>query len=886
MGNKTYKYKFSIIMSIYKTDKWLREALDSIIVQDIGFKENIQLILVNDGSPDDSESICLEYRARYPKNIVYVKKENGGLSSARNEGLRHRKGELVNFFDPDDILTPNTLSEVGIFFTTHQDTVDMVAIPLVFFEARQGLHPKYATFGERNRVINLEKEPHNFVLSSASVFYKTELFKSRNFDENILGEEDTIFNFSIFSENQKFGYVCENNVVYWYRRRLDGSSNVNSNEVNPKAYLSPIHLFETIPTKLRKTELYKQLILYELRSRLVGVRQGYFEDKKEYENTIDTYLLYIRKLTLEDIAKSKVIHNPHDRILFATLHSPAANLNLGPKGQLMLSGMDLGWKPGAYLKSVEIDPSGNVVIDVLSHDFGKSNQRLVLSDKEGKLIKAVWVKSTETPQSIKRGEFLLSKTQHYRFVLSSKHSVELRFVVKEGKKIVVSNVKVRKFKMSKFALDTKRVRDYHEGFYISAYGNVFKIQRTSVRLQQLSNVIMAFFVAKNGGGIRLRRLLSVGKKRFLVLADRPMIAGDNAEALFQYIQDHEPQLKRYTYYVLDKKSEDYKRLHKTGRVVAKGSLKHWYVFINAKLLICSHLANNFVAPFKQDDYKWYGDLLCHRYIWVQHGITYNDVSTAATKFHKGIKAVTIATTHELKEFIKPSYGYDHEDILETGFTRFDRLKDTSKRSKKRVITVMPTWRSYISNEILDSGLHKRVEGFRDTDYYQRFRSLLTDARLQRKLADKNIELQFVLHPGVMSHVNDFKVFENSHIKVLEPGDVVYKKIFSRTSLLITDYSSVFFDFAYLYKPVLFYQFDKDKFFTKHYKASDSFTYEKNAPGKIVYDHEKLIKEVLEYIQSEFTLQSTYRRRIDKLFIHHDLNNSKRLVASLRDKEYL
>ena len=63
------QFKFSIIVSIYNVEKYIKEAIDSLINQTIGFEENVQLILVNDGSTDNSEEICLNYEKNYPKNI-------------------------------------------------------------------------------------------------------------------------------------------------------------------------------------------------------------------------------------------------------------------------------------------------------------------------------------------------------------------------------------------------------------------------------------------------------------------------------------------------------------------------------------------------------------------------------------------------------------------------------------------------------------------------------------------------------------------------------------------------------------------------------------------------------------------------------------------------
>ena len=134
-----YKYKFSIISAVYNVEIYLSEAIESIISQTIGFK-NIQFILVDDGSPDNSGRICDEYAAKYPDNIFVVHKENGGAASARNAGLPLVQGKYVNFFDGDDKLTPDTLSLVWDFFEKHNSETDVVSIPLMFFDGQTGSH--------------------------------------------------------------------------------------------------------------------------------------------------------------------------------------------------------------------------------------------------------------------------------------------------------------------------------------------------------------------------------------------------------------------------------------------------------------------------------------------------------------------------------------------------------------------------------------------------------------------------------------------------------------------------------------------------------------------------------------------------------------------------
>lgn len=127
----TKEYKISVVTAVYNVEDYLEEMIDSIIAQNIGF-ENIQLILVDDGSPDKSGDICDQYAKQYPDNIVVIHKENGGVSSARNEGLRHVRGEYVNFTDADDILEFNTLEVMYDYLKENEKWIDLVAVKLKF----------------------------------------------------------------------------------------------------------------------------------------------------------------------------------------------------------------------------------------------------------------------------------------------------------------------------------------------------------------------------------------------------------------------------------------------------------------------------------------------------------------------------------------------------------------------------------------------------------------------------------------------------------------------------------------------------------------------------------------------------------------------------------
>ena len=117
--------KFSLIIPVYNTHDYLRKCLESIVMQKFD-KEKYEAIIINDGSTDNSEEIILEFKNKYPNIIKYIKKENGGVSSARNLGIKKSKGEYLFFVDSDDYLDLDILNRLEK--TLCNDEADVIRI--------------------------------------------------------------------------------------------------------------------------------------------------------------------------------------------------------------------------------------------------------------------------------------------------------------------------------------------------------------------------------------------------------------------------------------------------------------------------------------------------------------------------------------------------------------------------------------------------------------------------------------------------------------------------------------------------------------------------------------------------------------------------------------
>ena len=204
----------SIIVPIYKVEPYLRRCLDSIVNQTY---TNLEIILVDDGSPDGCPQICDEYAAK-DNRIVVIHKENGGLSDARNAGLDICKGEYISFVDSDDwvdekyieILLDLAIKEnADIAVGKHEKTTNNIASQTV-------LQSEYSSLNSIQAIENLfGKNSLTFTVSWGKI-YKRNLWKSLRFPKGKL-YEDAYLSHILYDLSKK---ICfSNNVIYYYFQR-------------------------------------------------------------------------------------------------------------------------------------------------------------------------------------------------------------------------------------------------------------------------------------------------------------------------------------------------------------------------------------------------------------------------------------------------------------------------------------------------------------------------------------------------------------------------------------------------------------------------------------------------------------------------------------------
>lgn len=364
------------------------------------------------------------------------------------------------------------------------------------------------------------------------------------------------------------------------------------------------------------------------------------------------------------------------------------------------------------------------------------------------------------------------------------------------------------------------------------------------------------------------------KNQIWIFSDRIDKADDNGEALFRYVMKNRPHGVE-AYFIIDGSSEDYRRLFPMGHIVKANSYKHQMLHAMADYIFTSQ-ANGFIEnPFGKGEI-YYRDLEHQaKVIFLQHGVTKDDQTGHFNRFNQDFYAFITSSPKETASLIELPYFYKAEQIWQTGMPRLDLLY----HDEKRQVLIMPTWRKRLMKQEWNPKLKvyswKPTGNLQDSLYCRTYRELLNSARLKAMSERTGYQILFVLHPLMMPYSDVFDV--PTYMKKVSYEEVCLRKMFAESDLMITDYSSVAFDFAYLKKPILYYQFDKEEFFGSHTYKKGYFSYEKDGFGEVVEKEPELLDLLERYLADNGRMKAVYEKRVKQFFGEGEKNCCKQII---------
>ena len=888
----SFPFEFSVIMAVYNVEPFLKEAVDSLIAQDFGF-EKIQLIMVDDGSTDGSGAICDAYAAQYPGNVMVIHKENGGVSSARNAGLQYATGRYYNFMDSDDKLETNVMSEVYGFFEEHANETDVAAIPLFFFDGQRGQHPLNRKFAKGNRVIDLYREYSMVQLSMASTFVKADSMKGRNFDCRLSFAEDAKLLIHILMDKGAIGAVST--AKYCYRKRTTGErSAIQQSQQVYNWYLPYIQFFQESIIQYCEESLgyvpkfVQYTLAYDLQWRFKqkSIPSGILTEQEEvtYKEKLKGILQY-----LDDsiILEQKNIWIEHKCYMLSIKYGCAPTLT--PRGNDVL----------VHFK--------NTIINRFSDQYGKiefvhiQNGTLTIEgftkilgvDPNVPISVFLRVNDEQIPCEIVernaiheysfddliyrgigfKGQVRLDENiEKYSVFLGIRYNDTE--VIKRDIRYGMFSPVSSKFKHSYFCKDGWCVSvGRAKSLEITRCGRKGKLKHEVDLLRELWNRKTISERKAVLARIAYHILKLFKKKEIWLISDRIMVAGDNGEALFRYMVENHKEVDAY--YILSEESVDFQRMKKTGPVVKSLSFKHKLLHLLCDYNISSHadvITNN---PFSEYFENYRDIMVGSKFVFLQHGVIKDNLSGWLNKYNKNISGFITAANPEYQSILAEDYAYSAKEVWLTGLPRFDRLY----YAEKKYITFMPTWRRYVMDGIDNkTGIWKISSDFTSSTFFQFYSSILRDQRLLDAAEKRGYRILFMPHPTMQPYVSLFAA--DKRVKVLN-SDFKYRDIYAQSNLIVTDYSSAVFDFAYLRKPIIYSQFDKEEFFSgSHTYTKGYFDYERDGFGEVEYDLESTVTRIIEYMEHDCQLKEKYLKRIDDFFAFNDKNNCQRVYNKI------
>lgn len=341
-----------------------------------------------------------------------------------------------------------------------------------------------------------------------------------------------------------------------------------------------------------------------------------------------------------------------------------------------------------------------------------------------------------------------------------------------------------------------------------------------------------------------------------LLIERGDDARDNAYFFYRFLKNNHPEKK--VYYIIDKGSPDYEKVKEDA--VHYGSIKNYWAMAVAEKIISTHCYSGMphMTPRLFHFLK-----MSQKYYFLQHGVIKDDIPSLHFG-QSGVKLFICGAKPEY-EYILKEFDYPEGVVYYTGLARYDTLHNAHTKNQ---ILIMPTWRMYISNE----------KHFLESEYYRQWDRILMDPLFAEYLEQNDLSAIFYPHYEVQKYLHLFHS-KSERIILADFANYDVQTLLKESKLLVTDYSSVYFDFAYMRKPVVYFQFDQEEFFSQHYNRG-YFSYTKMGFGPVVESPDAVIQAIVESASDEFVLVDVYRERMDRFFPLYDQKNCERIYDAI------
>lgn len=366
------------------------------------------------------------------------------------------------------------------------------------------------------------------------------------------------------------------------------------------------------------------------------------------------------------------------------------------------------------------------------------------------------------------------------------------------------------------------------------------------------------------------------KKEIWLIREKGTEARDNGYHFFKYMRTEHPECN--VYYAITHDAPDLRKIKRYGNIIELNSFNHYLYYLAAKYSINSQARGAIPYP----------DVFLFRFrklarkgqktVFLQHGVIKDDLSDMLD-YERAPCDLFCCSAQKERDYVQVSCHYPEKKVQLLGLCRFDELSKNKTVAQKKIL-VMPTYRGWLksANAFVEASKAEKTK-FEQSEYFQQYSSLLSNERLVSILKKYGYSMVFYPHYGMQPFVHCFDRFATEVVTIADRLHFDVQQLMIESAIMVTDYSSVFFDFAYMEKPEVFFQFDEEQYRAEHYKTG-YFDYRRDGFGPVFTDVEDVTEYIAKTLENNCQLEPKYLERIRDFFDLRDDKNCERTYQAI------
>ena len=358
-----------------------------------------------------------------------------------------------------------------------------------------------------------------------------------------------------------------------------------------------------------------------------------------------------------------------------------------------------------------------------------------------------------------------------------------------------------------------------------------------------------------------------------LVGERPETARDNGFAFFAHLRRERPQ--EPIYYVIAKDSPMAGDVAALGHVVWHSSWRHRLLMLHASVIANAYSIKHMLPS------RWRPGAYMNQCAWrvgarrvyLKHGV---HVSPDAVKRGNGGYDLIATVGAQEADALARTSGYSTAQLRETGLARYDNLVP---ERPSRTVLFMPTWRRYLVPRLF-GGNDTALVGYQGSTYQRFVHGLLASDELASMLKRHDLTMKVVPHYNLAGLLHPDQL-GSDRITILDGTTADIPHLLRSCALLLTDYSSVQFDVAYVGAPVVYAQFDREEYEAGH-GGTSWFDAERDGFGPVVTTLSQTIQALEDYAAGGFVREAHYDAQVRRIFSHDDRQNCARIATAVDD----